>query len=842
MREFRFQAATAGAVAMMILLASFVLPGCGLQKSIDPDSGSITLPRLNQDVRVRRDELGIPVIEADNMHDLIYATGYVMASDRLAQMVSYSLLGQGRLAEMAGPVALDIDVYIRTLDLPGNARKQYDQLGEPIREVLSAYSEGVNAYIETHRGRLPLDFKLSSYSPEPWEPIDSLYVSNVLNLGLSFNLREEIAYINLAKKVGAEKAAWLFPLYPDEPLPFEEAATLSKIDFNAVPDQAEQTSALDEKLSAYLMPFGVAASNNWAVAPERTEKKASIVANDTHLSLEHPPIWMLLQLKMPDLHVAGIAMPGIPGIVAGYNGHIAWGMTMVMGDGQDIFIEKLNTINGQTNYLYMNKWYPVMTRTEVFRINKEESVERTISATVHGPLLNAALAAEPKHHALPPGLASPYGIAVKMVSLADDHSFDAMYELLKATDMEEARAAIERTRFMDLNFVYGDAENIAWQVSGAYPIRKKGRGHLPSPGWDGEYDWKGYLPVDEHPYEENPDIGYFGTANHRTIAPGEGPVLGNSWYAPERAERIKQMLSKNASYKWSDAVAMQYDHVDLMVPKVKQLLLQSPMREKVESAIAALPRADEAKNAEAGLKILSGFDGDMLADSSGAAYFGIFHHYFIRNVFLDELGPEDGTAWKNYMVLTSGIYAADQDHLLGRDDSPFWDNIHTSRKETKADILAKSLAEAMTYAEKRLGNNSGKWKWGDIHTYSWRTGTSQMDEHLPLVKRIAVWMIGKYTDRGPYPAGGDHNTLDVAGFNKGENFDVWLIPAMRMVVDFGLDEPLFLTICGGQSGNPASSHYDDGIPVWLKGETRQMAFRDENIEKQYDRVLVLKPE
>jgi len=832
-----------------IILFGFLVPallsGCGLfdyslRNTVDPDSGTVTLSGLDGDVRVRRDDLGIPVIEAENMHDLLYGAGYVMASDRLAQMVSYSLLGQGRLAEMTGAVGLDIDIYIRTLDLPGIANHQYDQLTGPLKDMLSVYSEGVNAYIEEHRDRLPLDFKLLGYTPEPWEPIDSLYVFNVLSLGLAFNIREEMAFLNLAGALGTEKAAWLFPIYPDEPLPFEKAAALGELDLGQVSGTAERMARLDGKLSRFPMPLGVAASNNWAVAPERTAKEASIVANDTHLPLEHPPIWMLLQLKTPDFHAAGIAMPGIPGIVAGYNGHIAWGMTMVMGDSQDLFVEKLKQIDGWTHYLYRDKWYPVTTRKERFRVKGEKEVELTISATRHGPLLNDALSGEPKHPAFPTRIESPYGIALQTVSLRGDVSFDGMYELLFAKEMDAAREAIGKVRFMDLNFIYGDAENIAWQVTGCYPIRGKGRGHLPSPGWTGEYDWDGYLPVDRHPYEKNPSAGYLYTANHRTIDPSSDIILGNTWYAPERAERIAALLSGNNTCTWQDAVAMQNDQFDLLVPKVKQLLFKSPFGDQVRSAITALPLSDQATRAEAALEILAGFDGNMRADSPGAAMFAIFQHFFIRNLFLDELGPETSAAWKNYMILNSGIYAADQDHLLGREESPFWDNIHTPKKETKPDILAKSLAEAMTFAEKTLGGNPENWRWGELHTFSWETGTTKMAEHLSPVNRLAARMIGKYTDRGPYPAGGSLNSLNVAGFYKGQDFKAWLVPAMRMVVDFSRDEPLFLTICGGQSGNPASPHSDDGIPVWLKGDARQMAFRDENIEKQYDRVLILK--
>lgn len=230
----------------------------------------------------------------------------------------------------------------------------------------------------------------------------------------------------------------------------------------------------------------------------------------------------------------------------------------------------------------------------------------------------------------------------------------------------------------------------------------------------------------------------------------------------------------------------------------------------------------------------------MTADSTGAALTGIFHHELTRNLFFDELGPESSAAWDSFRVLCIGIYGPEQDHLLARPMSPFWDNVQTPEKiETKSEIIAATLADAVSYARHRMGDDPDQWQWGEIHTYTWETEVSKMRDRLPLFKRFGAWLMAGYTDRGPYPAGGGFNTLNVAGYHKGYDFDVWMIPAMRMVVDFGRDEPLFLVNSGGQSGNPASAHYDDGIPVWLEGGNRQMSYQPENLKKQYDRVFTL---
>jgi acyl-homoserine-lactone acylase len=413
---------------------------------------------------------------------------------------------------------------------------------------------------------------------------------------------------------------------------------------------------------------------------------------------------------------------------------------------------------------------------------------------------------------------------------------------MRAKDMGSAKKAIHEMRSMSLNFIYGDRDHIAWQVSGRYPIRNDGRGHLPSPGWSGEYDWTGYADVDDHPYVMDPPAGYLYTANNRTISPDQELLLSSTWYAPERSERIIELLEKTNRHTFRESALMHRDRKDLLVEKIQAVLFEPAFLGLVQKRIQSWKDEEKRQKANEALEILKSFDGDMLPESKGAAIMGIFYQVFIHQVFLDELGPTSGPAWQSFIMAIQAVYSADQDHLLGRADSPFWDDIKTKETETKADMIAETLARCMDDAETHLGKNRENWQWGRLLNYEWRTQTTQLKEFLPAVQRMGVKVIGNYTDRGPYPAGGSYNTLNVAGNLKGENFKVWLVPAMRMIVDFGLDEPMFLTSSGGQSGNPASAHYDDAIPVWLKGETRSMPFKDENIKAQYTREYVLKPE
>lgn len=832
---------------LMALLLVLVLSGCDgldllLRDSVGKVEGEVRLPGLSAPATIRRDAYGVPLIEADSEDDLAFAVGYVMASDRLAQMVSYSLVAQGRISEMAGRPTRDLDVYMRTMGLRRNAERHLAVASPDLLHKLQRFADGVNAWVAEHRDRLPLDFRLSGYTPEPWTPLHSMDVFMMLNLGLSLNLPEEVAFLDLARMVGPEKAAWLIPSYPDEPIALDEAAKLGDFPFAELMAQLTEQTRVNQQLASLLVPVRQAASNNWAVAASRTEGKASILANDTHLLLEHPPVWMLMQVSTPGFRAGGIAIAGLPGVVAGYNGHVAWGMTMVMADSQDVFVEKLKQEQGKTFYLHRNEWYPVIERREVIRIKGDADHVVTVQETVHGPLLNEALRGQRVNDIMLPSMAfgSRYGLAVQSTAPVADVSMERFFQLGKATDFASAQQAIGDIGAIHLNMVFADATTIGWQVTGHYPQRAKGRGYFPSPGWTGEYDWTGTVPLATLPRVINPSEGFLATANHRTVPAGTTPHLTGSWYAPERHERIVQVLSENLAQTAQSTTDLHNDVVDLAALKLKSMLVANDkvLRER----IARLPEASR-DSASRSLAMLSGFDGGMVIDAPAAALYGIFLDSLTRQVFGDELGPPGSVAWQSFLSANVITYSAQQDHMLGREDSPFWDDVNTTdRREDKWDIVARTLAMSWQLALFQLSADPANWRWGKIHTYTWESGSTKMKPFLPTVPAMVVGMLGRYLDRGPFPAPGSTNTVNVAGYTIGEGFKVWNVPAMRMIVDFSQPEPLQLVIAGGQSGNPASRHYDDGIPLYLSGKNRPLAFHDPvQVSQQFNRTLVLKP-
>lgn len=836
----KYTAAAVLTIVALIFLYLFVY----VQLSLPDTEGEVYVTGLSEQVIISRDEFGIPYIRAKNEADAFFGLGYASAADRLWQMEVFRLTAQGRMSEVAGRKTLNIDLYMRSIGLAEISQKTWRNMPEKFKKLMIAYAAGVNAYLEEATA-LPIEFLLAGHEPEPWEPIDSLHVFGLINLSLSTNQVEELAFLNIASQLGVEKTAYLFPVYPDEHIPFDEAEKLKTVvlphkdllqlkapstpgeNGQPVPHETK-TAKADTFLKTYfneIVPAiqpGVPASNNWAVAPQKTKSKKTLLANDTHLMVTMPSTWMLAHIKTDTFDAAGVLVPGTPVLAIGFNGHVAWGVTMVMGDSQDIFLEKYCTMaNGTRGYVYKKDCLPFKEKEQDIHIKNEGHESFVIKKTLHGPLLNDAIT-EPSGIPLTPApMESEYGLAHRWSYADKETSYIGFYDLLKAKDISQARQALNLINTIYLNVAYADAENIAWVATGAYPIRKKGRGLLPSPGYSAEYDWQGYHPVTKNPALLNPPEGFIATANNRTIDNSYEVQVSSSWHVPERVERIRELLSKKSSFTREDMQKMQADTVSRMALATKKIIY---LNRKTILAIAATDNKEE--QAKAAIEMLKNFDGNMTANSSAAALTGRFYHHFTRNVFLDELGPENTSLWQSFLMANHRSYAAPQDHLLGR-PSEFWDNIHTEKIETRLSIITQSLLEAWQELKDEQGEN---WQWGASHTLKWKHDITS-----------EAGFLGFYFNRGPYAMGGSLHTVNVAGQTWGSSSKIWLIPAMRMTVDFSKPEPVQLLTHAGQSGNPASKHYDDMIQPFLDVSNHPLPFHDDNVKKQYTDTLTLLP-
>lgn len=345
--------------------------------SLPPAQGIQPLTGLAGSASIRRNSLGMPLIETSSFHDALFAMGYVHATDRLSQMVSLRLMAQGRLAEMVGPGVLETDRFMRAVNLRQNAELLYRESSPRMKKFFEVYARGVNAYLYRHRDKLPMDLAESGYKPEYWKPEDSVLVFCLLNFGLSQNLQEEVAALLLAQKVGSDKLAWLLPIYPDEALPFTEADKLKGLALSgSVPGLAAIEQAAQHL--AALTPTGMAASNNWAIAGSNARSGKPILANDTHLPLSMPSYWNFMQIRAPKFQAAGVTIAGVPAVVAGFNGKLGWGMTMVMGDNQDLYLEQVRREGSRLMYLADGKWLPARERHETYFVKGERPIRETI--------------------------------------------------------------------------------------------------------------------------------------------------------------------------------------------------------------------------------------------------------------------------------------------------------------------------------------------------------------------------------------------------------------------------------------------------------------------------------
>ncbi|WP_204127580.1 penicillin acylase family protein [Pseudomonas ogarae] len=790
------------------------LSGCqtwNAQDTVPPTSGVQPLKGLAQNVSVRRNATGMPLIESNSFHDALFTLGYVHASDRITQMVTLRLLAQGRLAEMSGAERLDVDRYMRAVNLKKNADELYKASSPRLKRFFEVYARGVNAYLFRYRDKLPSDLAATGYKPEYWKPEDSALMFCLLNFSQSANLPEEIASLVLTQTVTNDKLAWLNPSYPDEPLPVAEADKLQGLRLNGqIPGLNEISKATSQLAELNLL--SAASSSNWAIAPQRSRSGKSLLASDSHGPLGMPGLWSPVQIRAPKYQAAGVSVAGIPMILAGFNGKVAWSMTSVLGDNQDLFLEKIRRQGNSLSYEVNGKWQPAIVRNETYFIKGQRPIREAVFETRHGPLLNSAQG---------PAMANGFGLALQTPNLSDDKTLDAFFDLSRAQNVEKASDASREIRAMAVNLVFADASHIGWQVTGRYPNRREGEGLLPSPGWDGRYDWDGYADPMLHPYDQDPAQGWLGTANQRVIPHGYGMQLSNSWAAPERGERMAE-LAGAGKHDTRSLTAMQYDQGTTFAAKLKKVFEAPGMAQPLKQAIEALPVADRAKAHEAYTRLMA-FDGRLSPTSTDAAIYELFLQESMKQIFLDELGPDSSPAWQALVANGQLSYSAQADHLLGREDSPFWDDVRTPQKEDKAVILARSLAATISAGESQLGGDHKAWQWGKLHRYAWKNSTGQIV-------------------RGPLPAGGDSTTLNTAAFAGGQDFNTTLAPAMRFIVDFGQPEPLMIQDGAGQSGNPVSPNYANGIDPWIKGQYQSLPLQSQNFDRGYGKTrLTLVP-
>src|SRR5579863_3846388 len=493
------------------------------QSALSTTRGALKLPGLLRPVTVLRDPWGVPHIYARDQHDLFFAQGFVTAQDRLFQMELWKRAGQGRLAELLGAAAVPRDISARLLRYRGDLAPEYLSYAPDARQILEAFTAGINAYIAAI-GRpggagLPLEFQLAGFRPEPWKPEDCL--NRLAAYAMMGNASEELEHAQLVTLLGAGTASRMFRFEPAvrlDPAPGADFAGLS-------PALLENIVSGDKRI-----PFPAATlreSNNWTVAGSLTASGKPLLANDPHRVIAQPSLRYIVHLVAPGWNVIGAGEPGLPGVAAGHNGQIAWGFTIFGLDQQDLYVEHLDAADPEL-YATASGLQRMETRTEVIRVRDAQPVQVRLKFTRHGPVLwsDGTRALALRWVGAEPGTAGYLG------SLALD----------RAQNWREFESAMERWKVPSENIVYADRQgNIGEHSTGLAPFRKNWSGLLPVPG-DGKYEWSGFIANGELPHSFNPPAGFIATANQKMIPENFAYAVGYEWASPVRYLRIKEVL------------------------------------------------------------------------------------------------------------------------------------------------------------------------------------------------------------------------------------------------------------------------------------------------------------
>jgi penicillin amidase len=773
---------------LALLLAAAVAAGIYARRVLPQTDGEVSLPGLHSSLRIERDANGIPTIRAGDMHDLMFGLGVAHVQDRLWQMETHRRIGAGRLAEAFGESALPTDRVLRTLGVRRAAAAQWAQTHGEAREVLLAYTEGVNAALHHLVAARPPEFVILGVQPEDWDPVDSLAWTIMMAWDLGGNWNNELLRMRLALKLPLARIEQVMAPPPGE----KPLQTMDYPAFYRSLGLAGAQAALDRaagRLMADAPPSGIegVGSNDWVLAGSRTRSGGPLLANDPHLKLTAPALWYFARLEMPGWQAAGATLPGVPGIVLGQTGDIAWGYTNTGPDVQDLYLERVKA-GDPTEYQTPDGWAKFETSTETIKVRGKPDVTITVRRTRHGPVISDAGMADGVD-------AAKAGLVLAMRWTALDTDANLIAPSLAMSRAKSVAEFIDASRGWVApmqNMVVADRSGrIGYIAPGRVPIRRPDndlKGVAPAPGWDARYDWQGWVPFDALPQQRDPESGFIATANQRVVPPDYPYYLTQDWALPYRYERIVQMIQKRERHSRADVEAMQADvrslAVGTLLPPLLGLKSDHPL-------------------APAAMKALAAFTGTMGEDSPAPLIYWSWVRHLSQRVFADELGK----ALYDRVLGTRG-YFEPIDTVIGANDAWWCDDKTTPAVETCAQQEQAAFGEALDELRRLQGDDVAAWRWGKTH--------QAVSEHRPFsrVKALARWFELRT------PVGGDTYTVDVSRVvllpnpTTGEYYLADHGPSLRAIYDLADRKQSEFMQSTGQSGIAWSPHYRDFMPQW----------------------------
>ncbi|KGR91809.1 beta-lactam antibiotic acylase [Ureibacillus massiliensis 4400831 = CIP 108448 = CCUG 49529] len=772
------------AVGILIILGGLIVVGIHfyVASSLPKIEGDVVVEILDEDVTVTRDGHGVPHISAKTEADLYRAQGYVQAQDRLFQMDLARRQASGTLAEVVGETAIESDKLFRTFSLRNAAEKSWETYDDETKQILEWFAEGVNAYI--NEGKLTYEFALLGYKPEEWTPIDSLTIGKYMayDLGGTWKLQafNHWAMQNLTE----EEAKELLVKYP------EGAPSIIEANLN-------NSVKVAGEFNTELLPNEFNGSNNWVISGEKTETGKPLLANDPHLSLGTPSIWYEMHLQSPEQNVSGVIFAGVPGIILGHNESIAWGVTNVGPDVQDLYIEIPNPEN-PTQFKYDGKWEDAEVRNEPIKVKNGETIDFEVVVTRHGPVISDYMFGEETPDAV---------FSMQWTALEPTHEFRAILGFNKATNWDEFEEALEDFKAPAQNFVFASTDGtIAYKAVGNIPIRKSGEGELPVPGDSSEYGWEGYIPFDELPSVINPEEGYIVTANNEVIGEEYPYHIANYWAPPYRYERIVELIESvdgsETKLTSNDMKAIQSDkknfYAEEFLPHILETLKKMDTEGKYEEIITLLEEWEMFDNKDEAAPLVF----NLLMDN-------------VQKTLYDGKLPED-----IYELMPAKYQVTDQ---LLRDAYAGNPGVWVTEAGGIDQVIFDSFEITITDIKSKYGTKASKWTWGSYNKLTFDHPLSAASDFL-----------AQYINPSKQSVGGSRITVQAAG-NDGQG-NVNHGASWRFVVDLNDLSHSFQLVAPGQSGHVKSKWYDDQSADWVYGRYHQTNI-DGNLIKTYELIL-----
>jgi len=796
----------------VIITIAFFLPVLSFAQN------SLDVPGLQESVEVIRDNYGVNHIYAKNEHDLFFAQGYCAAKDRLFQFEVWRRQATGTVAELLGPREINRDIGARLFRFRGNLQQELNHYHENGEAIITAYTEGVNAYIsETEKdpSLLPLEFELLGTKPQKWTP--DIVISR--HQGLVMNLREEISVGRMVAALGAEKVKEIQNYGPGDPVleldpainperlsddviglynafrrPVEFAPEDLVADANTNLEEYRYLVKLDEEArqSVLAEEKQIIGSNNWIVSGRYSQSGYPMLANDPHRSISAPSLRYMVHLNAPGWNVVGGGEPTIPGISIGHNDYGAWGLTVFEIDSEDLYVYELNPAN-KNQYQYKGGWEDMRIEKDVIKVKGAPDVNVEHKYTRHGPV---TMVDEKNNIA--------YAVRAGWMEIGGS-PYLASLRMDQAKTWEEFREACSYSHLPGENMIWADKKgNIGWQVVGVAPMRKNWSGMVPVPG-DGRYEWAGFLPIKSLPNALNPEKGFLATANENLVPYQyeHRNAVGWSWAESYRADRINEVLAMNRKFSIADMMRLQTDYLSIPARTLVPLLSELKSGDKTtETARLMLTKWDfvmDKNSIEA--SIYKAWE-DRLKDN-------------IKPLFV----PEKGMALVRSLPLSNVI-----DWILTARPE-FGDNSVTARDE----FILRALKDATSDLSNKLGSDMRKWQYGQAKNHHVHIKHPLSNAADPATR--------KKIELGPYPRSGYGSTPGMTGNGDNQTHGA----TFRIVVDTKDWDKSMFTNAPGQSGVPGNKFYDNLFPLWANDKHFPVYFSKPLIEKSAYKKTILKP-